>query len=190
MRALFNPVGSFVESRPSNSSESSQTGIVRGIALEWQTGYDALRLSLRAWVSLGRLEPGDEVVVPANSFVASALAVTDAGLLVRLADVDPASPNVSYATVAAAMTPRTRVVMPVHLYGQLAEIESIRELCRERGMHCCSRTPRRRMARGVERRAREVSDTRAHSASIRRRISGRWVIRAASSPPIQYWPNA
>jgi len=92
-------------------------------------GYDALRLTLRAWVSLRRLELGDEVIVPANSFIASALAVTDAGLQVRLADVEPATFNVSAASVAAAMTSRTRVVMPVHLYGQLADIEPIRALC-------------------------------------------------------------
>ncbi len=97
-------------------------------------GYDALRLALRAWVSLGRLEAGDEVVVPANSFIASALAVTDAGLQVRLADVDSATFNVSAASVAAAVTSRTRAVMPVHLYGQLADVESIRELCASRGL--------------------------------------------------------
>jgi dTDP-4-amino-4,6-dideoxygalactose transaminase len=92
-------------------------------------GYDALRLTLRAWMSLGRLEAGDEVVVPANSFIASALAVTDAGLEVRLADVDPATFNLSAASVAAAITRRTRAVMPVHLYGQIADITSIRALC-------------------------------------------------------------
>ncbi len=94
-------------------------------------GYDALRLTLRAWMSLGRLESGDEVVVPANSFIASALAVTDAGLGVRFADVEPRTHNVSVASMAAAITPRTRVVMPVHLYGQLADIEHIRRLCLE-----------------------------------------------------------
>ena len=94
-------------------------------------GYDALRLTLRAWISLGRLQSGDEVVVPANSFVASALAVTDAGLGIRFADVEADTHNVSVASVAAAITPRTRVVMPVHLYGQLADIRHIRALCAE-----------------------------------------------------------
>ena len=92
-------------------------------------GYDALRLALRAWISLRRLEAGDEVIVPANSFIASALAVTDAGLQVRLADVDPHTFNLSAASLAAALTSRTRAVMPVHLYGQLADIEAIRAIC-------------------------------------------------------------
>jgi dTDP-4-amino-4,6-dideoxygalactose transaminase len=95
-------------------------------------GYDALRLALRAWVSLGRLEPGDEVIVPANSFIASALAITDAGLSVRFADVEHGTYNVSIASVDAAITPRTRIVIPVHLYGQLADIERIRARCAER----------------------------------------------------------
>ena len=51
-------------------------------------GLDALRLTLRAWISLDELAPGDEVIVPANSFIASALAVTESGLRVRFADGD------------------------------------------------------------------------------------------------------
>lgn len=97
-------------------------------------GLDALRLCLRAWISLGRLQPGDEVIVPANTFIATALAVTDSGLTLRLADVDPATRNVTCETIEAAITPATRVVMPVHLYGQLADIERIAKLCRSRGL--------------------------------------------------------
>jgi dTDP-4-amino-4,6-dideoxygalactose transaminase len=97
-------------------------------------GLDALRLVMQAWITLQRLSPGDEVVVPANTFIASALAVTEAGLSIRLADVDPATHNVTAATVEAALTPRTRAVMPVHLYGQLADVEAIRVLCAARGL--------------------------------------------------------
>src|SRR6185295_18443470 len=88
-------------------------------------GLDALRLTLRAWISLGRLAPGDEVVVPANSFIASALAVTESGLSVRLADVSLDTFNLTVETLIPALTARTRAVMPVHLYGQLADIERI-----------------------------------------------------------------
>jgi dTDP-4-amino-4,6-dideoxygalactose transaminase len=95
-------------------------------------GLDALRLTLRAWITMGRLAPGDEVMVPANSFIASALAATEAGLEVRFADVDPSTFNLSLATLRAAITPATRVVMPVHLYGRLADIEPIAAFCAER----------------------------------------------------------
>ena len=97
-------------------------------------GLDALRLTLRAWVQVGRLAPGDEVIVPANSFVASALAVTDAGLVVRFADVDCATRNMTADTLRAAIGPRSRVVMPVHLYGQLADPQRIGDLCRSAGL--------------------------------------------------------
>jgi dTDP-4-amino-4,6-dideoxygalactose transaminase len=97
-------------------------------------GLDALRLTLRAWISLGRLAPGDEVIVPANTFIASALAVTDAGLALRLCDVDPRTYNMTLETLQAAITPATRAVMPVHLYGQLADIERIGSQCRAAGL--------------------------------------------------------
>jgi dTDP-4-amino-4,6-dideoxygalactose transaminase len=97
-------------------------------------GLDALRLVLRAWKGMGRLRDGDEVGVPANSFIASALAVSDSGLSVRFADVDTATFNLTRQTVEAALTPATRAVMPVHLYGQLADVRGIGTLCRERNL--------------------------------------------------------
>ena len=84
-------------------------------------------------MSLGLLAPGDEVVVPANSFIASALAVTESGLSVRLADVSLDTFNLTVETLIPALTARTRVIMPVHLYGQLADIERIRSLCQAKG---------------------------------------------------------
>ena len=93
-------------------------------------GFDALRLTLRAWMTLGVLAPGDEVLVPANSFIASALAVTDCGLKLGFMDVDPQTFNVTAETAAASRTERTRALMPVHLYGQIADIEGIEAMCR------------------------------------------------------------
>ena len=106
---------------------ATYTGASHCVALA--NGLDALRLTLRAWVSVGLLELGDEILVPANSFVASALAVTESGLSVRFVDVSPITFNVTAETVLAAITERTRAVMPVHLYGQIADIERIRSLC-------------------------------------------------------------
>jgi dTDP-4-amino-4,6-dideoxygalactose transaminase len=87
-------------------------------------GTDALELSLRA-LDIG---PGDEVIVPTNSFVASAVAVTRAGAIPVLVDVDADSHLMDLEKVAAALTPRTRAVMPVHLYGQMVSIENLVEL--------------------------------------------------------------
>lgn len=83
-------------------------------------GLDALRLILRAYMELGVLQRGDEVIVPANSFVASALAVTECGLIPAFADVDPQTHNLDWSRLP--LTDRTRAVMPVHLYGRICRI--------------------------------------------------------------------
>jgi len=97
-------------------------------------GLDALRLTLRAWISLDRLAPGDEVVVPANSFIASALSVTESDLRLRFADISPDTFNVTVDTVSKVLGQHTRAIMPVHLYGQCADIEQIRSLCAEKDL--------------------------------------------------------
>jgi dTDP-4-amino-4,6-dideoxygalactose transaminase len=85
------------------------------------SGTDALELAVRA-LGLGR---GDEVVVPANSFIASALGVLRAGADVKLVDCDPATYLIDVDAVAAAMGPKVKAVMPVHLFGQTAPVEEI-----------------------------------------------------------------
>ena len=94
------------------------------------SGLDAIRLSLTA---LG-LEPGDEVLIPANTFVATAEAVTQAGGKPVLADASEADWNLDPEAAAAAIGPRTRFLMPVHLYGQMADMGALAELARERGL--------------------------------------------------------
>jgi dTDP-4-amino-4,6-dideoxygalactose transaminase len=84
-------------------------------------GTDALHLALRAL----RIGPGDEVVVPTNSFVATAEAVVLAGATPRFADVSPGTLLLTAATLQAAITPRTRAVIVVHLYGQVADMDAI-----------------------------------------------------------------
>jgi dTDP-4-amino-4,6-dideoxygalactose transaminase len=92
------------------------------------SGLDALRLGL-----LGAgLEPGEEVVVPANTFVATAEAVTQAGGRPVLVDASEVDYNLDVEATAAAITPRTRFLLPVHLYGQLADLHALGELARRR----------------------------------------------------------
>jgi dTDP-4-amino-4,6-dideoxygalactose transaminase len=88
------------------------------------SGLDALRLSL---VACG-LEPGDEVVVPANTFVASAEAVTQAGGIPVLTDVSETDYNLDPEATASAVGSKTRFLMPVHLYGQLADMRALGEI--------------------------------------------------------------
>jgi dTDP-4-amino-4,6-dideoxygalactose transaminase len=91
-------------------------------AIAVANGLDALRLVLRSWISLGVLNPSSEFIVPANSFIASALAITDAGLKCSFADVSEATFNLTARTVRASLRPETAGVMVVHLYGQLARL--------------------------------------------------------------------
>jgi len=90
-----------------------------------------LELALRG---LG-IGPGDEVIVPTNSFIATAEAVSAAGATPRLVDVDPATALITAESVEPALTPRTRCVIPVHLYGRTVEMDPLLELCRARGVH-------------------------------------------------------
>ncbi|HUB90968.1 MAG TPA: DegT/DnrJ/EryC1/StrS family aminotransferase [Dyella sp.] len=88
-------------------------------------GLDALSLILRAYKELGALHDGDEVIVPANTFIASFLAITENDLVPVPVEPDPASFNIDPLRVAAAIGPRTRVIMAVHLYGQLADMPAL-----------------------------------------------------------------
>ena len=99
-------------------------------AIGVSSGTDALTLALRA-LEIG---PGDEVVVPANSFIATAEAVTLAGATPRFADVDPRTALLTAETTRAALTPRTRCVIPVHLYGRTVDLDPILRPARDRGI--------------------------------------------------------
>jgi dTDP-4-amino-4,6-dideoxygalactose transaminase len=93
------------------------------------SGLDALRLSLLA----AGIEPGDEVVVPAFTFAATLEAVTQAGGIPVLADAGESDLNLDPDAAAAACGPRTRFLLPVHLYGQPADLARLQEVARRHG---------------------------------------------------------
>jgi dTDP-4-amino-4,6-dideoxygalactose transaminase len=88
-------------------------------------GLDALVLTLRAWKELGQLIDGDEVIVPANTYIASILAITENNLIPVLVEPDPITLNLCPNNVLRALSPRTRAILPVHLYGQLADMTAL-----------------------------------------------------------------
>ena len=94
------------------------------------SGTAALELALRG---LG-IGPGDEVIVPTYSFIASAEAVTAVGAMPRLVDVDAETALLTAEAVEAAITPRTRCVIPVHLFGRAVDMDPLLDLCRDRGI--------------------------------------------------------
>ena len=93
-------------------------------------GLDALTLILRGY----GIGPGDEVIVPSNTFIATWLAVSQAGAQPVPVEPDPFTHNIDPARIAAAVTPRTRAIMPVHLYGQPADMAPILEIARRHGL--------------------------------------------------------
>ena len=97
-------------------------------------GLDALTLVLRAWKALGRLKAGDEVIVQANTYIASILAITENDLVPVLVEPDPVTFNLASATVAAAITPNTKAILPVHLYGQLSPMPELLAIAREHNL--------------------------------------------------------
>ena len=143
---------------------AADTGVARCVGIA--SGLDALRIALIA----AGLERGEEVIVPAMTFVATLEAVTQAGGVPVVADIHESDLNLDPDAAAAATSGRTRFVLPVHLYGQLADMEGLVALGlpldrgRLPGTRCAPRRASRRLGRA----------SRPRSASTPRRTWARW----------------
>jgi len=91
-------------------------------------GLDALVLIFKAYIHLGKLQKGDEVIVPANTYIASILAVLQADLVPVLVEPRLETFNINPEAIEAKITSKTKAILPVHLYGQLCEIKAINEI--------------------------------------------------------------
>lgn len=119
-------------------------------------GLDALTLTLRAWKELGLLREGDEVIVPANTYIASILAVTENRLVPVLVEPDASTFNISASQIKRALTTRTKCILVVHLYGQLADMPGIMALASDRNLLVLE------------------DAAQAHGAAINNRKAGAW----------------
>jgi dTDP-4-amino-4,6-dideoxygalactose transaminase len=128
-------------------------------AVGLDSGLSALELGMRA-LDIG---PGDEVITPANSFIASSSAISFTGATPVWVDVDPGTMNVDPDAVRAAITPRTRAIMVVHLYGQPADMESIGAIAREHGLKLIEDACQAHGARFAGRRVGSLGDFAAFS---------------------------
>jgi len=97
-------------------------------------GLDALTLILRAYKEIGVLKEGDEVIVPANTYIATILAITENRLVPVLVEPDIDTLQIDESRIGQAVTSRTRAVMLVHLYGRCSYTETIGALCRQHGL--------------------------------------------------------
>jgi dTDP-4-amino-4,6-dideoxygalactose transaminase len=94
-------------------------------------GLDALIWILRAYIELGLMTPGDEVIVPANTYIASILAIAENRLIPVLVEPDIHTYQIDDTKIEAAITPKTKAIMIVNLYGRCAYTELIRQICRK-----------------------------------------------------------
>ena len=94
-------------------------------------GLDALVLIFKGYVELGKLQKGDEVIVPANTYIASVLAIMQADLIPVLVEPKLETYNINPDLIAEKVTPKTKAILAVHLYGQLAEMKAINEIATE-----------------------------------------------------------
>ncbi len=108
-----------------NYSEYIGTKYTIGVA----NGLDALIWILRGYIELGVMKPGDEVIVPANTYIATILAITENGLKPVLVEPDINTYEIDESLIEEAITPKTKAIMIVHLYGNCAYTEKIGKLC-------------------------------------------------------------
>jgi len=94
-------------------------------------GFDALWLMLRAYKEVGKLQNGDEIIVPANTYIATLLAITENQLTPVLVDADAKTLQIDATLIRASISKKTRAIMLVHLYGQCAMTTEISAICKE-----------------------------------------------------------
>jgi len=103
-------------------------------AIGCANGLDALIWIFRAYIELGVMQPGDEVIVPANTYIATILGITENGLKPVLIEPRRETLEIDDELIEAAITPRTKAICIVHLYGRCAMTERIAELCRKHNL--------------------------------------------------------
>ena len=103
-------------------------------AIGCANGLDALIWIFRAYIEMGVMQPGDEVIVPANTYIATILAITENGLTPVLVEPGPDTLEIDDSLIEQRITARTRAICIVHLYGRIACTPKILELCRKYGL--------------------------------------------------------
>ena len=155
MRSGWFVLGKEVEAFESEYAAYCGTGHCVGLG----NGLEALELVLRGW----NIGAGDEVIVPSNTYIATWLAVTAVGATVVPVEPTPGGPNIDPERIAAAITPRTRAIMPVHLYGEPADMEAIMALADRHGLKVVEDVAQAQGARWRGRRTGALGHAGAHS---------------------------
>jgi dTDP-4-amino-4,6-dideoxygalactose transaminase len=98
------------------------------------SGLDAIELIFKGYIELGRLTKGDKVIVPANTYIASILGIINAGLKPVLVDVSTGNFNITASDIEQHLTPQTKAILVVHLYGELVQMDAINTLAKSKNI--------------------------------------------------------
>ena len=136
-------------------------------------GLDALIWILRAYIELGIMKEGDEVIVPANTYIASILAITENNLVPVLVEPNIYTLQIDDLIIEEAITPRTRAIMIVHLYGRCAYTDKIGEICKKYNLKliednaqaqgCCFTSTNKQINKSTPKRTGSIGDAAGHS---------------------------
>lgn len=122
--------GERVASFEKNLAQFNNSKHIIGVA----NGLDALRLILKAYIDMGIMQEGDEVIVPANTYIASLLAISDNRLVPVLVEPNIQSYNLDIDLIQQAITPKTKAIMVVHLYGQVCWNDKLVEIAKSNNL--------------------------------------------------------
>ncbi|RZK40208.1 MAG: DegT/DnrJ/EryC1/StrS family aminotransferase [Pedobacter sp.] len=117
-----------------NFEENLSTYIGAKHAIGVANGLDALRLILRAYMEMGLMQKGDEVIVPANTYIASILAISDNGLVPVLVEPDLNNYNIDISKIEQKITNKTKAIMVVHLYGKVVFSSGLKALAQKHNL--------------------------------------------------------
>ncbi|WP_281226447.1 DegT/DnrJ/EryC1/StrS family aminotransferase [Flavobacterium aquiphilum] len=123
-------LGKEVEEFETNFARYCGAGYCLGVG----NGLDALTLIFKGYMELGKLQKGDEVIVPANTYIASILSIIQAGLMPVLVEPKLETYNINPDLISEKITPKTKAILAVHLYGQLAEMDAIFEIAKQNNL--------------------------------------------------------
>lgn len=126
-------------------------------------GLDALIWIWRAYIELGVMQPGDEVILPANTYIATHLGITENGLVPVCVEPNPRTLEIDDSLIEAAITPRTKAICIVHLYGRNAMTDKIAELCKKHNLKLVEDNAQAHGCRFNGKRTGSLGDAAGHS---------------------------
>ena len=126
-------------------------------------GLDALIWIWRAYIEFGVMQPGDEVILPANTYIATHLGITENGLVPVCVEPDPRTLEIDDSLIEAAITPRTKAICIVHLYGRCAMTDKIADICKRYGLKLVEDNAQAHGCRFNGKRTGSLGDAAGHS---------------------------